>query len=135
MLTIFITFDKVENVTWKKCRNLSIKKIKNSIDNIIKICYINNAAWKKQQCSLKTKQNVNYIWQSGKTKIKILLRVWSWLRMNAGGMPKTCKSNEVVQWRWSACTKSDLGCHLVAKGWVTRRLSTFKTGITIRNDC
>ena len=26
-----------------------------------------------------------------------LLRVWSWLRMNAGGMPKTCKSNEVAQ--------------------------------------
>ena len=35
-------------------------------------------------------------------------RVWSWLRMNAGGMPKTCKSNEVDQWRWSACTKLDL---------------------------
>ena len=23
------------------------------------------------------------------------MRVWSWLRMNAGGVPNTCKSNEV----------------------------------------
>ena len=25
-----------------------------------------------------------------------LLRVWSWLRMNAGGVPNTCKSNEAL---------------------------------------
>ena len=27
-------------------------------------------------------------------KDKLYLRVWSWLRMNAGGVPNTCKSNE-----------------------------------------
>ena len=26
-----------------------------------------------------------------------LLRVWSWLRMNAGGVPNTCKSNEAYE--------------------------------------
>ena len=31
------------------------------------------------------------------TKNKFFWRVWSWLRMNAGGMPKTCKSYEVAQ--------------------------------------
>ena len=38
---------------------------------------------------------------------KISWRVWSWLRTNAGGMPNTCKSNEIsflfpkekLQWR------------------------------------
>ena len=48
------------------------------------------------------------------------LRVWSWLRMNAGGMPKTCKSNGVAFGRWSACTKLEKDYHLVADGWVTR---------------
>ena len=62
-------------------------------------------------------------------------RVWSWLRMNAGGMPKTCKSNEVAHWRMRACTNLDLDSHLVADGWVTRGWPTFKLGITVRNDC
>ena len=39
------------------------------------------------------------------SKIPFLLRVWSWLRMNAGGVPNTCKSSEKswnetsVKWR------------------------------------
>ena len=41
------------------------------------------------------------------------MRVWSWLRTNAGGVPNTCKSNEP---RPSACTWS----RWVANGWVTR---------------
>ena len=41
------------------------------------------------------------------------MRVWSWLRTNAGGVPNTCKSNEP---RLSACTWS----RWVANGWVTR---------------
>ena len=28
--------------------------------------------------------------------LKSYLRVWSWLRMNAGGVPNTCKSNEAL---------------------------------------
>jgi hypothetical protein len=34
------------------------------------------------------------LWQSnGDRKRLIFLRVWSWLRMNAGGVPYACKSN------------------------------------------
>ena len=29
---------------------------------------------------------------------KLLTRVWSWLRMNAGGVLNTCKSNGVLMW-------------------------------------
>ena len=49
--------------------------------------------------SLKTEQNVNlFVARILKFEISyFFLRVWSWLRMNAGGMPKTCKSNEVAQ--------------------------------------
>ena len=38
-------------------------------------------------------------------------RVWSWLRLNAGGRPNTCKSNG--NWR-EAC----FFCRRVADGWV-----------------
>ena len=52
-------------------------------------------------------------------KDNFLLRVWSWLRMNAGGVPNTCKSNGVMMWAGSACTKQSFH-NLVADGWVTR---------------
>ena len=39
------------------------------------------------------------------------LRVWSWLRTNAGGMLNTCKSNEGPELALDT---------LVANGWVTR---------------
>ena len=43
-------------------------------------------------------------------------RVWSWLRMNAGGVLNTCKSNEAL-----SLDSSDEGDgDLVADGWVTR---------------
>ena len=48
-----------------------------------------------------------------KTYEIFFMRVWSWLRTNAGGVPNTCKSNEP---RLSACTWS----RWVANGWVTR---------------
>ena len=47
------------------------------------------------------------------------LRVWSWLRMNAGGVLNTCKSNGDVMWAGSACTEQSFHI-LVADGWVTR---------------
>ncbi len=50
----------------------------------------------------------------------VILRVWSWLRMNAGGVDKACKSN--------GCSNT-----AVANGLVTRGLRTPKTGITPRN--
>ena len=121
---------------YQKTKN---KKNKKTIDNKKKNWYIKNATWERSK---------NVLWKLSKTSIlscrdwiinikllNVLLRVWSWLRMNAGGMPKTCKSNEVAHWRWSACTDSDLDSHLVAKGWVTRGLSAFESGITVRNDC
>ncbi len=92
------------------------KNCKKVIDIDLKVWYIVNATriceW---QWSLKTKQNVKF-WVARKfetnfNKSLFLLRVWSWLRMNAGGMPKTCKSNEVAHWldgSWSACTKTEI---------------------------
>ena len=43
----------------------------------------------------------------------INMRVWSWLRMNAGGVPNTCKSNGVKG-------NFRMELNLVADGWVTR---------------
>ena len=43
----------------------------------------------------------------------INMRVWSWLRMNAGGVPNTCKSNGVKR-------NFRMDLNLVADGWVTR---------------
>ena len=101
---------------------------------------LNERDFKKREIVL-WKLSKTSIWVAGlktnlnKVKYNFFWRVWSWLRMNAGGMPKTCKSNEEAQWRWSACTKLDLDSLLVADGWVTRGWPTFKLGITIGNDC
>ena len=44
-------------------------------------------------------------------------RVWSWLRMNAGGVPNTCKSSEKsLYWSFGWCERWK-----AADGWVTRR--------------
>ena len=53
-----------------------------------------------------------------------LRRVWSWLRMNAGGVPNTCKSNGDFS-----------NGILVANGWVTRWWPAPKRGITDRKVC
>ena len=51
------------------------------------------------------------------TRIQTFLtRVWSWLRMNAGGVLNTCKSNEALLTDSSDEILSDW----VADGWVTR---------------
>ena len=84
--------------------------------------------WAKRQFELQ-------VYKLNSKILYIFWRVWSWLRMNAGGMPKTCKSNEVAHWRWSACTKLEMDFHLVADGWVTRGWPAFKMGITVGNDC
>ena len=98
---------------WKRClfknerRKVIEKKLKNlqkSLDLSLIIWYITCALRKKEvaeKWSLKTEQNVNFK-LGNKTDLKLIkikfLRVWSWLRMNAGGMPKTCKSYEVALW-------------------------------------
>ena len=125
-LRFYFFYDNVNK--WKsRCKKYfkyMSKKIKKYIDTQKNICYIWKVLW----------ENSNDLWKLSKTstlrqlglnkkqtnKINFFMRVWSWLRMNAGGMPKTCKSNETAQWRWSACTKSDLDSRLVAQGWVTR---------------
>ena len=49
------------------------------------------------------------------------MRVWSWLRMNAGGVPNTCKSYALAQLIDGACTWLTMDHQWVADGWVTRR--------------
>ena len=61
----------------------------------------------------------------------ILLRVWSWLRMNAGGVLNTCKSNGVPMTEDSS---NGLG-YLVADGGVTREEPASEWGITQRKLC
>ena len=56
------------------------------------------------------------------------MRVWSWLRMNAGGVPNTCKSNGTIL----RCFRTDL-YSLVADGWVTRGQPAFHRGIAAGN--
>ena len=47
---------------------------------------------------------------------RINMRVWSWLRMNAGGVPNTCKSSEAMLRKFTDGIKIDWA----ADGWVTR---------------
>ena len=60
-----------------------------------------------------------------------LLRVWSWLRMNAGGVLNTCKSNGTP---WTAASAKGMG-RLVANGWVTREQPALRRGTTAGNGC
>ncbi len=46
----------------------------------------------------------------------IFMRVWSWLRTNAGGVPNTCKSSEETT---GACTSCLLSGERVSNTWVT----------------
>ena len=57
-------------------------------------------------------------------------RVWSWLRMNAGGVLNTCKSNEEfwMRLRWILEFR-------VADGWVTRGQPALYRGTTAGNGC
>ena len=53
---------------------------------------------------------------------KLFMRVWSWLRMNAGGVLNTCKSNEALVVDWRACSKRFnlwLSGGRVSNAWVT----------------
>ena len=57
-------------------------------------------------------------------------RVWSWLRMNAGGVLNTCKSNEGFWMRLRWIPK-----YRVADGWVTRGQPALYRGTTAGNGC
>ena len=77
------------------------------------------ASWfnSRQQTFLTSKQYASKQIELNNRKIVLtfIMRVWSWLRTNAGGVPNTCKSN--ASFLPSACTQLERG---VADGWVTR---------------
>ena len=124
-LSIFFLKNRKKTSKWKKVKKMSKKVLTSNFEFGILLVHsekiVQNDLWK-----LSKKVNLSSL---DKLRIKIwltiifLLRVWSWLRMNAGGMPKTCKSNEGTHWRWSACTKPDLDFSLsgkrVSNTWVT----------------
>ena len=89
----------------------------------------------KQMCRASCfKQEQQYLRSQFASKFWVTnykLRVWSWLRTNAGGVPNTCKSNEAFFHRMLAFTERSL----VANGWVTRRQPAQKRGITLGNRC
>ena len=103
-------------------------EINSLIDFNKKLCYSMRSLLKKRlwKSSLKTEQNVDFLSSRLNITQKDFIFFWrvsSWLRMNAGGMPKTCKSNEVALWGMSACTnpKKDFppSGRRVSNTWVT----------------
>ena len=64
---------------------------------------------------------ITKIIESYSSSCMFYMRVWSWLRMNAGGVPNTCKSYALAQLIDGACTGLTMDHQWVADGWVTRR--------------
>ena len=98
----------IKKYKFKKSR----KKVKKTIDIIFWICYNEFAfvgeSWMIFENWAKCQFKISQDWiQIRYKKIIFFWRVWSWLRMNAGGMPKTCKSNEMAFWEPRTCTKLD----------------------------
>ena len=68
--------------------------------------------YENMQMKIRTKRNANAFYWARFNYLRnqvldtILLRVWSWLRMNAGGVPNTCKSSGIylnetsVEWEY-----------------------------------
>ena len=52
-------------------------------------------------------------------RLKIYMRVRSWLRMNAGGVPNTCKSNEATFYNPFGVTNCRLSGGRVSNAWAT----------------
>ena len=63
-----------------------------------------------------SKLSQNLFWLGFKT---FNMRVWSWLRMNAGGVLNTCKSNEAFLYDPFGVTKLWLSGGRVSNAWVT----------------
>ena len=64
---------------------------------------------------------ITKIIESYSSSCMFYMRVWSWLRMNAGGVPNTCKSYALAQLIDGACTWLMMDHQWVANWWVTRR--------------
>ena len=58
----------------------------------------------------------------------INLRVWSWLRTNAGGVPNTCKSSGVLQWISFGIEAEELSGGRVSNAWAICLLQGDNTG-------
>ena len=100
------TTKNLEN--WTVCKTLKI---------LIKWPLVIGHEWEHSEQNLKTpverfKTSQAKFW----TGINLNMRVWSWLRMNAGGVPNTCKSNEAIEMKFS----DEFEIDWVADGWVTR---------------
>ena len=86
---------------WQRCQALETVKNCEKSQYGTNLCFLGNK--KPEVSSEKGNKHFN-------------MRVWSWLRMNAGGVLNTCKSNEAP---WNASSDKWIG-DLVADGWVTR---------------
>ena len=62
-----------------------------------------------------SRQNICQSWFTSKDYILSFRRVWFWLRTNAGGVDKTCKSNEILS---KACFAKSSG-ERVSNTWAT----------------
>ncbi len=91
----------------KKNSKASKSSLKTSTDNLCGPSREGNKEWRTQ------KKTESYLRKNNWSQIKIFeyRRVWSWLRLNAGGRPNTCKSNGNMM---KACFR----WWRVADGWV-----------------
>ena len=127
----------------RKTKNFR-KKFCKTVDFINRLWYYNQAVAKRRQKRCRTGSHKSHIdkdkfekafWSKNHSKQSIFtqsvmywvnwtinMRVWFWLRTNAGGVLNTCKSNE----------RSNT---LVADGWVTREEPGSNRGITTGNSC
>ena len=107
------------NVTliwYKSCYGNSSRPLKTEQSKTNQMC---RASWfnSRQQTFLNSKQYASKQIELNNRKIVLtfIMRVWSWLRTNAGGVPNTCKSYAFSF--TGACSTERKG---VANGWVTR---------------
>ena len=123
----FVILDKqLEIQVRNDCQPRKNKKLflKNVLTSLVKFDILNKQLEKRLQDLWKLSKTSKPLKSGNKnkqTKNKFFWRVWSWLRMNAGGMPKTCKSYEVAQ-RSGVLARSGLGSLLsggrVSNTWV-----------------
>ena len=96
-------------------------------------CFNHDVIWSKTFA--KSIRLITKIIESYSSSYIFYMRVWSWLRMNAGGVPNTCKSYALTQLIDGACTWLTMDHQWVADGWVTRRQPAPERGITFGNRC
>ena len=111
------------------CKLNNVKTNYNTLDKFMDLfkssCIRTNKTANENSWVILLEANCSKLWFEALRCFRYnFLRVWSWLRTNAGGVPNTCKSNGVFLRRY-----------LVANGWVTREKPAFQWGTTVGNDC